>query len=54
MSYREFLASKGIQPVHIERTMKRGGDLVLHSSSEPVKVAPGRKGQFAGYLKTSI
>ena len=49
MSYRTYLDSKGIQPLHIERTLKRGGDLLLRSSSAPIETAPGRKGQFAGY-----
>jgi hypothetical protein len=51
MSYRDFLASKGIQPIHIERTQKRGGHLILRSSCAPIETAPGRKGAFAGYLK---
>lgn len=51
MSYRDYLDSKGIQPLHIERTMKRGGDLVLRSSCAPIEAVPGRKGCFAGYRK---
>lgn len=49
MTYRDHLARKGIQPLKIERTMKRGQDLVLSSSCKPVIVVAGRKGQFAGY-----
>lgn len=53
MSYRDFLARKGYQPLHIERTMKRGQDLILRSSCAPVETAPGRKGAFAGYCKAT-
>ncbi|WP_343518134.1 hypothetical protein [Sphingomonas sp.] len=38
---------KGYQPLKIERTMKRGGDLVL-LPVEGAAVVPGRKGAFAG------
>lgn len=49
MSYRDFLDRKGIQPIQIERTQKRGQDLILRSSCVPIETAPGRKGSFAGY-----
>lgn len=48
MSYRDVLAKRGIQPLKIERTMKRGQDLVLLPVAG-VETVPGRKGQFAGY-----
>lgn len=51
MSYRDYLDRKNLAPIRIERTVKRGGDLVLRSSCAPVETAPGRKGSFAGYLK---
>lgn len=49
MSYRDFLALRGIEPLRIERTQKRGGHLVLRTNSRPAIVVPGRKGAFAGY-----
>lgn len=52
-SYRDFLARKGIQPLKIERTAKRGGDLVL-APVAGVQIVPGRKGQFAGYCAGKI
>lgn len=48
-SYRDHLARKGIQPLQIERTIKRGEDIILRSWSAPVETAPGKRGQFAGY-----
>lgn len=54
MSYRDFLARKGYQPLHIERTQKRAGDVVLHSWALPVEQAPGRKGQFAGTMRKAV
>lgn len=48
MSYRDHLARKGIMPIVIERTIKRGGHLVLKSSCLPVIEVPGRRGAFAG------
>lgn len=47
-SYRDFLARKGIQPLKIERTMKRGQDLVLLPVSG-VETVPGPRGRFAGH-----
>lgn len=47
MSYRDALARKGIQPLRIERTNKRGGDVII--SSTGAHRVKGRKGSFAGY-----
>ena len=48
MTYKDVLARRSIRnPVMIERTMKRGGDLVL-LPVEGTAVVPGRKGAFAG------
>lgn len=52
MSYRDYLDRKGIHPLKIERTMKRGEDLVLLPVAG-VATVPGRKGQFAGYYAGS-
>ena len=46
--YREHLARRGIAPLRIERTMKRGGDVVLDSVARGVRIVPGKHGQFAG------
>jgi hypothetical protein len=54
MSYRDYLDRKGYQPLHIERTQKRGGDLVLRSWALPAEEAPGRKGQFAGTMRKAV
>lgn len=48
MSYRDVLAARGLAPLRIERTMKRGQDLVLVSSCMPARTVDGRKGAFAG------
>lgn len=47
MSYRDVLARKGLEPIVIHRSQKRGGDLVLRSSCLPVEVVQGRRGQFS-------
>lgn len=47
-SYRDVLAARGLAPLRIERTMKRGQDLVLVSSCMPARTVEGRKGAFAG------
>lgn len=48
-SYRDVLSRKWMrEPLHIERTMKRGQDLVLVSSCMPARTVEGRKGAFAG------
>lgn len=39
-SYRDALARKGIEPLVIERTDKRPGDLVLSSWTRPAHVLP--------------
>jgi len=54
MSYKDFLARKGIEPLHIERTTKRGGDIILRSWSKPAETVPGRKGSFAGYCSRKV
>lgn len=54
MTYRDALARKGLAPLRIERTMKRGGDIVLSNAHRPVKVVPGKRGQFAGYCKEVV
>jgi hypothetical protein len=54
MSYRDFLDRKGIQPAKIERTVKRGTDVVLHSWARPVEIAPGKRGQFAGTMRKAV
>ncbi len=51
MSYKDHLARKGLEPLHIHRTVKRGGDLILGNAVMPLRVAPGGKGRFAGYVK---
>ena len=38
ISYRDYLAMKGLSPIVIERTEKRNGDTVLVSSCKPVDV----------------
>lgn len=53
MSYRDVLARKGWQPLRIERTMKRGQDLVLKPVAG-VDTVPGRKGRFAGYCVRKV
>ena len=52
-SYRDFLSRKHIEPLKIERTIKRGGDLVLLPVAGTATV-PGRKGQFAGYCNRKV
>lgn len=54
MSYRDVLARKGYQPIHIERTQKRGGDVVLHSWARPAETAPGKRVQFAGIMRKAV
>ena len=49
MSYKDHLARKGIAPLRIERTMKRGGHIVLGNATRPVQVVSGKPGRFAGY-----
>ncbi len=49
-SYRDYLAKRGYEPIHITRANKRGGHLVLGNSTQPVSVVPGRKGSFRGHL----
>ena len=51
MSYKDVLARRSIRPVRPERTLKRGGDIVLGNATRPAIIAPGKPGQFAGYLK---
>ncbi len=52
MSYKDALARKGYTtPIHIHRTLKRGGDIVLGNATRPAIIAPGKPGQFAGYCK---
>lgn len=38
MTYRDHLARRGIQPVRIERTVKKPGDVVLQSWARPVQI----------------
>jgi hypothetical protein len=45
---RDVLARKGLQPIVIHRTQKRGGHLVLRSSALPVETVGGTRGAFAG------
>lgn len=47
MSYRDALARKGIQPLRIERTSRRGGGIVIGSTG--AYRVKGRKGAFAGH-----
>lgn len=49
-SYRDHLARKGLSPIVIERSQKRGGDLVLGNAALPVRVVPGIRGRFSGML----
>jgi hypothetical protein len=47
--YKDYLARHGYgQPLRIERTMKRGGDVVLGNAAKPAVVAPGIRGRFVG------
>jgi len=46
MTYRDFLPPHYRKPLSIERTMKRGGQLVLTLGE--IKTVPGRPGAFAG------
>jgi hypothetical protein len=39
ISYRDFLALKGIKPIVIERTIKQKGDKVIVSSYKPAEIA---------------
>jgi hypothetical protein len=48
-SYKDVLARRSIRPYHPERTLKRGGDIVLGNATRPAVTAPGKPGQFAGY-----
>jgi hypothetical protein len=50
-SYKDVLARRSIRPYHPERTLKRGGDIVLGNATRPAVTAPGKPGQFAGYCK---
>lgn len=36
--YSAYLRSKGLQPIVIEKTTKKAGDIVLTSSSKPVEI----------------
>lgn len=51
MTYKDVLARRNIRPAHPERTLKRGGDIVLGNSTRPAVTVPGKPGQFAGYCK---
>lgn len=48
-SYKDVLARKGLEPIRIERTAKRGGQLVLGNAAMPVRTVAGRRGTFQGY-----
>lgn len=39
ISYRDFLALKGIKPIVIERTIKQKGDKIIVSSYKPAEIA---------------
>lgn len=39
ISYRDYLALKGIKPIVIERTIKQKGDKIIVSSYKPAEIA---------------
>lgn len=47
-SYRDFIPAHHRQPLRIERTMKRCGDVVIGNASRPARILPGIKGRYAG------